>query len=350
MKNERLIVGPGALLKAKAWMRGLAPSKQVALVSESDVWRRYGSSVERSLRRAGYKVVRHLLPSGEAAKSWDAVEGLMKGMLDAGIGRDGALVALGGGAVTDAAGFAAAIYLRGIPWVSAPTTLLGQIDSGLGGKTGINLAGGKNLAGCFHRPAVVVCDSSVLRSLPARERLSGFGEALKYGLVFQPSLWGLMTRHWDALMKGDERFALHVVRAGASCKRKIVARDPRELTGDRELLNFGHTLGHALESTAGLGVLRHGEAVIWGMRAALKLSVRRTGLSQSFAAQADRFLATLPVPAPRHLDPRRLLALAKRDKKSRGGRARFVLLRAPGRAVTVFVPDAEILRVVRELS
>ncbi len=349
MTFEKLFVEPGARLSAREWTRGLAPSGRVALVSEAGAWRRFGPGVEKSLQRAGFKVLRHLLPSGEAAKSWDSVSDLMTTMLAAGLGRDSAIVALGGGSVTDAAGFAASIYQRGIPWVSVPTTLLGQLDSGLGGKTGINLSGGKNLAGTFHRPVSVVCDPEVLRSLPARERVSGLGEALKYGLVFEPSLWAFIVGNIDALMAGDARLTGRVVERCAAWKRKIVDSDERETKGPRELLNFGHTLGHALESSAGLGVLRHGEAVIWGMRAALRLSHRCSGLKASFAAEADRFLATLPVPLPRRVEPRRLLEHARRDKKARGGRARFVLLRAPGRPITAFVSDKEILRAVREI-
>lgn len=251
--------------------------------------------------------------------------------------------------MTDAAGFAAAIYQRGMPWVSVPTTLLGQLDSGLGGKTGINLAGGKNLAGAFHRPMAVVCDPDTLKSLPPRERVSGFGEALKYGLVFDPSLWRLITENWDPLMKGDPALTARVVRGGATWKRKIVARDEYETKGPRELLNFGHTLGHALESASGLGVLRHGEAVIWGMRAALRLSVSRAGLSPAVALEADRFLGGLPVPVPRRIEPKRLVELARQDKKARGGKARFVLLRALGRPTMMVVDDEIMLRVVREL-
>lgn len=349
MNAEKLVVRPGARLSAREWTRGLAPSRRVALVSEGGAWRRFGPGVEKALKRAGFKVLRHLLPSGEAAKSWDSVSDLMTSMLAAGLGRDSAIVALGGGSVTDAAGFAAAIYQRGIPWVSVPTTLLGQLDSGLGGKTGINLAGGKNLAGCFHRPQFVVCDPEVLKSLPPRERVSGLGEALKYGLVFEPALWSFIVGHWDSLMAGDPALTGRVVERCAAWKRKIVDSDERETKGPRETLNFGHTLGHAIESSAGLGVLRHGEAVIWGMRAALRLSHRCSGLQASFAAEAERFLATLPVPLPRRVEPRRLLESARRDKKARGGRARFVLLRAPGRPVTAFVSDKEILRAVREI-
>ena len=349
MNEEKLFVGAGIRLRPSAWTKGLSKAKHVALVSEAGAWLRFGPKVERALKRSGLKVHRHLLPPGEAAKSWDAVEELMTSMLEAGLGRDSALIALGGGSVTDAAGFAAAIYQRGIPWVSIPTTLLGQLDSGLGGKTGINLAGGKNLAGAFHRAEAVVCDSDVLKSLPPRERVSGFAEALKYGLVFEPSLWNMMVKNWDKLMAGDPALTAKVVRSGATWKRKIVAKDERETKGPRELLNFGHTLGHALEAATGLGVLRHGEAVIWGMRAALRLSVSRAGLSPTAALEADRFLAMLPVPVPRRIEPKRLVELARRDKKARGGKARFVLLRAPGRPVTMVVDDEIILRVVREL-
>ncbi|MFI5360766.1 MAG: 3-dehydroquinate synthase family protein [Elusimicrobiota bacterium] len=346
MSVEKLFVGSGIRLRAKAWARGLS---HVALVSEAGAWRRFGLGVERSLKSAGIKVHRHLLPPGEAAKTWGSVEDLMTSMLSAGLGRDSGLVALGGGSVTDAAGFAAAIYQRGIPWISVPTTLLGQLDSGLGGKTGINLGGGKNLAGAFHRARAVVCDPDVLKSLPQRERISGFAEALKYGLVFDPSLWHLIVDHWDALLAGDPKLTARVVKRGASWKCRIVARDEFETKGPRELLNFGHTLGHALESASGLGFLRHGEAVIWGMRAALRLSVSRAGLSPSVALEADRFLESLPVPQPRRIEPRRLVELARRDKKARGGRARFVLLRALGKPTTVFVDDELVLRVVREL-
>ncbi|MEK7383051.1 MAG: 3-dehydroquinate synthase [Elusimicrobiota bacterium] len=349
MSAEALFVGAGARLRARAWMRGLCRGNRVALVSEPGVWRRYGAGVENALKAAGFAVMRRLLPPGEAAKSWGEIEGLLRVMLEGGLGRDSALVALGGGAVTDAAGFAAAIYLRGIPWVSMPTTLLGQIDSGLGGKTGVNLAGGKNLAGAFHRPEAVVCDTEVLETLPARERLSGLGEALKYGLVFDPPLWRLMTRGWDDLAGGDARITEEVVRRGAAWKRRVVARDPRETKGPREFLNFGHTLGHALESVAGLGVLRHGEAVIWGMRAALRLSGRLAGLSAAAALEADRFLASVSAPMPRRLDWRRLLAAARRDKKTRGGDARFVLLRSIGRPVVLPVAEDMILAAVLEL-
>jgi 3-dehydroquinate synthase len=350
MKEETLFAGAGSRLRARAWAKGLSPSGKVALVSEPGVWRRYGRELERALDRAGLAVHRHLLPPGETAKTWAAVEELLSGMLAAGLGRDSALVALGGGSVTDAAGFAAAVFLRGIPWASIPTTLLGQLDSGLGGKTGINLSGGKNLAGAFHRPRAVVLDADLLKTLPPRERLSGLGEGLKYGLAFDAALWRWSVDNLDALRAGDPRALSRLAARGAEIKRRVVARDPRETAGPRELLNFGHTLGHALESVAGLGVLRHGEAVVWGMRAALRLSVGGAGLSPSFALEADRVLSGLPVPLTRRAEPARLLAAARRDKKNRGGTLRFVLLRAPGRAVVRPVSEEAVLRVAGELQ
>lgn len=349
MSEENLFVAAGARLDSRVWMRGVCAGRRLALVSDTDVFRRYGSGVQRALSRMGFAVMCHLLPSAEAAKSWTAVEALLVAMLRRGLGRDAALIAFGGGSVTDAAGFAAAVYLRGIPWVIMPTTLLGQLDSGLGGKTGINLAGGKNLVGAFHRPSAVVCDPDVLRSLPLRERVSGLGEALKYGLVFDPPLWRRMRRQWDALCGGVPGLTSEVIRRSVAWKRKIVALDPRETEGPRELLNFGHTLGHALESSCGPGVLRHGEAVIWGMRAALRLSVENAGLSPFVLSEADQFLASIPVPRPRRVDLRGLLDAARRDKKNRRGAVRFVLLRSLGRPVVRPVSERSIRAVSQEL-
>ena len=345
---SRLFCAPGAG-GSPAWCRALGASRAV-LVSEPRALRLCGGPVRRALERAGVEHFVHLLPEGEEAKTWAAVESLLGAMLGRGLGRDGAVVALGGGAVTDAAGFAAAIYLRGLPWASLPTTLLGQLDSGLGGKTAINLSYGKNLAGAFHEPAVVVCDCEWLSTLPPRERLSGLAEALKYGLVFDPSLWRLITSRWAALLDGDAALPAAVVRRGAAWKLKIVARDPHETKGPREWLNFGHTLGHALEKAAGVGRLRHGEAVIWGMRAALRLSVAYAGLSLREADAAENFLESLPVPVPRGIKPAAVVEAARSDKKARAGRLRFILLARPGKpVVTGAVPDAAVKAVVQEL-
>ena len=321
---SRVIAGAGAAARGN-WAAGLCSGGKVMLVSEPAVFELFGKKVSAALKKNTAATV-FLLPSGEKAKTWGAVEKLLSAMAAAGLGRDAALVALGGGSVTDAAGFAASVYQRGIPWASIPTTLLGQLDSGLGGKTGINLSEGKNLAGTFWQPSVVVCDSDFLTTLPVRERVSGLAEAIKYGLTFEPGLFRYIRDHWDALLLGEPRSTAHVVAKGANWKLKIVAQDERETKGVRDLLNFGHTLGHALEKTSGYGVLRHGEAVIWGMRAALRLSVALAGLPVSRAAEVEDFLAGLDVPLPEKLNAKSILKAAMKDKKVRRGKMRFVLL------------------------
>lgn len=346
---SRLFAAAGAL-ESGAWARGLAPDRRVCLVGDETTLRLYGAAARRALSRAGHETLVFRVPRGEAAKTWPVVERLMGAMLDAGLGRGGAVAALGGGAVTDAAGFAASIYLRGVPWASLPTTVLGQLDGGLGGKTAVNLPHGKNLAGSFHEPAVVVCDPLTLRTLPARELVSGLAEAVKTAWLFDPPLWRLIASRWDELCEGRPEPLTRVVRACARWKLAVVREDPREKTGRRELLNLGHTLGHALEKAAGFGALRHGEAVVWGLRAMLRLSVRRAGLPIAAAAELEDFLAGVPVPRLDGVRAADVLAAAKRDKKARAGRLRFILLRAVGRpAVVDGLAPAEAARVVKEL-
>lgn len=346
--SSKLFAARGALAKG-AWARGLSRDGRAALVGDATTLRLFGAQATSALRKAAIRASVFTLPEGEAAKSWPSVERLMGAMLDSGLGRGAAVVALGGGAVTDAAGFAASIYLRGLPWVSVPTTVLGQLDGGLGGKTAINLKHGKNLAGSFHDPVAVVCDPLTLKTLPRRERISGLAEAVKTAWLFDPALWRYMRERWDALAEGDQAALERVVAACAKWKLKVVAEDPHETTGRRELLNLGHTLGHALEKAAGYGALRHGEAVIWGLRAMLRLSLKRAGLSLSAAMELEDFLAGLPVPEPR-VSASEILAAAKRDKKAREGRLRFILLKAVGRPATVDgITEAEAAAVVEEL-
>ncbi|MBI5200013.1 MAG: 3-dehydroquinate synthase [Elusimicrobia bacterium] len=314
--------------------------KRLCLVSEPIVHARYGRSLLKALAGLKIDAAVHLLPNGESAKTLASLRLLYASLSRAGIGRDGGIIALGGGAVTDTAGFAAATYLRGIPWISVPTTLLGQVDSGLGGKTGVNLTEGKNLVGAFHQPVSVVCDLKTLDSLPLREVISGLGEAVKYGLVFNRRFFDQMRRDWDRLLALEPSALAPVVRRCAALKLGVVAKDERETKGSRELLNFGHTVGHALEAECGYGVLRHGEAVVWGMRAALALSIMKTGLPQQDALDAGRFLASIKVPRP-EVRPDRLVARMYRDKKVRGGMLRFVLLRGIGRPAVVPVTEKE---------
>ncbi|MDD5656101.1 MAG: 3-dehydroquinate synthase [Elusimicrobia bacterium] len=339
--TRSLFVGRGLALKPSLWTRGLSPSRRLLLASEPKAWSLGGRRVLAALRGAGFTAEAHLLPRGEAAKSWPAVSRLLEAMLRRGLGRDGALVALGGGAVTDAAGFAAAVYMRGIPWASLPTTLLGQVDAGLGGKTAIDLPQGKNLAGAFHMPRAVVCDTSFLDGLGRRERLCGLAEALKLGLAREPALWRWLKGHWLDLLAGEPRLTEALVRRAAAGKMRVAARDPLETKGERETLNFGHTLGHALEAAANFGPLRHGEAVILGMRAALRLSPVEL-------PDVEEFLGSLPVPRVR-FSRNRVLAALRRDKKVRNGRVRFVLLAGLGRPVIREIPEARVCKCLNEV-
>jgi 3-dehydroquinate synthase len=340
---SRLFAARGALAKG-TWAAPFR-KKRVALVGDATTLRLFSGAAKRGLRGSSVQVFR--LPEGEKAKTWPAVQALMGAMLNAGFGRDSAVAALGGGAVTDAAGFAASIYLRGVPWASLPTTVVGQLDSGIGGKTAINLPEGKNLAGAFHDPAVIVCDPEVLRTLPARERVSGLAEAVKTAWLFDPKLWRTMERGWEDLAAGEGPLLERVVRACAAWKLRVVAEDPRERTGRRELLNLGHTLGHAIEKAAGYERLRHGEAVIWGLRAMLRLSVKHAGMGVREAMNLEDFLAGVPIPDVKGLSAKSIVSLARRDKK---GRSRFILLKAVGRPVAVDgVDEEDVLRVVKEL-
>lgn len=337
----------GLFTSSKGWGVVIPRGARVCLVSEPRAFRAAGRAALAELKKRQAKVSTFMLPAGEKAKTWASVEKLLSFMLREGLGRDAFLVAAGGGAVTDSAGFAAAIYLRGIPWVSYPTTALGQLDAGLGGKTGINLPEGKNLAGAFHEPAAVVCDAALLAGLPPAELAAGLAEALKIGLVFEPALWRAISGNWLALASGRAPKPLEdVVRRTASWKLRVVAKDPYETAGARELLNFGHTVGHALESAAGYGRLRHGEAVVWGMRAALRLSIVLCSLPLREADAVEGFLEKISVPLPR-LPAGRVMTAMKKDKKARGGVLRLVLLKGLGRPVTLPV-DARLVRKVVE--
>lgn len=341
-----VLVGRG-LLAAPSWAKSLGD--RLVLVTDKTVFQAHGRKLVRGLRRSGRSVTVHLLPSGERAKQHGALLRIYRTLTKAGLGREGSIIALGGGAVTDVAGFAAATYLRGVRWMSVPTTLLGQVDSGLGGKTGVNLPEGKNLVGAFHAPLRVICDVDALVTLPSRELLSGLGEVLKYGLSLDAALWKKLLRDAPRAIAGDAVVLESIVRRCAELKSSVVKRDPLETTGTRALLNFGHTFAHAFETASGYE-LRHGEAVIHGMRAALRLSVKHAGLSMRDADAADEVLAGLPVPALPRATPSRLLALMRRDKKAKAGRVRLVLISRIGKAALVDnVPERDILEVLRWL-
>jgi 3-dehydroquinate synthetase len=291
-------------------------------------------------------------PVSEARKVLAEVEEMCEALSARGVRRDGFVVAVGGGVLTDLAGFAAAIYLRGIPWVSVPTTLLAQVDAGLGGKTGANLRGGKNLIGAFHQPRLVVCDPALLTTLPARERWSGLGEVVKCALLDPGRDAGGMPfldrceRDLERAAGGETDALAPVIEPCVRYKADIVARDERE-GGMRAFLNLGHTVGHALEAATGYGRFTHGEAVALGLRGALWLSRARGLLDEAGFQRASRLVNRLKIGADRRLDEAErsaALAALSRDKKARAGRARFVLLAGLGAPRLVEVEPQECIR------
>jgi shikimate kinase/3-dehydroquinate synthase len=298
-------VAPGALAR----LGELLPAEgKISLVSDENVDRLYGAAARKAL---GERLVStHVLPVGEEAKTFASFQRLLE---DLPLERGDLIVALGGGCVTDVAGLAAATYMRGVAWVSVPSSLVGQVDAGIGGKTAINIEKGKNLVGAFHWPARTVIDPDLLATLPEKERREGMAELVKTGLLAGEKLWELS----DA----------ELVRGSACHKLKICLRDPRE-QGIRATLNLGHTFAHALETAGAFGSPSHGEAVALGLVAALRLSVER-GLDPVWLEEVEKVLEPKPVPVDREA----AWAALFRDKKVAGGKPKFVLLEAPGKPV-----------------
>jgi 3-dehydroquinate synthase len=317
------------------------PPRQVGIISNKRVFGLYGRDVQRSFKRAGFKTFEWLMPEGERYKSFPVLEKAVEFLSKNRFERNDLVVALGGGVVGDLAGFAAAIYLRGIPVVQVPTTLLAQIDSSVGGKTGINLAVGKNLVGAFHQPAAVFIDTETLLSLPPRELVSGFCEMVKHSLISGEELFkntvnclNAVDRQREFLLSGD--FA-DLIAANCEFKAGIVRNDERESTArsdakSRRILNFGHTTAHALEAITKYRRFRHGEAVGYGMLVAGELS-RELGLLEADDLHSLRKAVALCGPLPRadKLDVNQIIRALQHDKKSVDGKINWVLLEGVGR-------------------
>jgi 3-dehydroquinate synthase len=319
----KVLVGPGLLRESGSLIAGILKPARCALVTDTHVARLHAEPLEISLREAGFDPVRITIPAGESSKSFEQTAKICDAMIDAGLDRTSVLVALGGGVVGDLAGFAAAIYYRGIPCVQIPTTIVAQVDSSVGGKTGINAPGGKNLIGAFHQPRLVIADTDTLRTLPPREFHEGFAEIIKHAAIRDP-----------AMLKADDSLdgIASLIARNVAIKAAIVAEDEFETKGLRAFLNFGHTIGHGIENAAGYGRLLHGEAISLGLVAACRLSVEKSGLPQSAADQILAALARhrLPDKLPADISTESILAALRKDKKFHAGAIRFVLLRNLG--------------------
>ena len=325
-------IGAGSLADALRW-RGVIRGGHVLVVSNATIAPLYLGRVQAGLQAFTHATL--VLPDGEAHKTLANCAAVFDALATLGASRDATIIALGGGVIGDLAGFAAACWMRGIDFVQMPTTLLAMVDSSVGGKTGVNLAAGKNLVGAFHQPRAVVIDTDTLVTLPPREYRSGLAEVVKYGAIGDPGFFVWLEQHVDALNARDSATLGAAIASSCRHKAAVVARDERE-HGERALLNFGHTFAHALETETGYGTLLHGEAVAIGMVLAARLS---TDLNRAPRADADRLASLLialglPVESP-HCDPARLLALMRLDKKNQSGRLRLILWRSVGRAEIV---------------
>lgn len=343
-------IGTGLIGRADLILPHLA-RKQVAVVTDTTVAPLYLERFSRPLRDAGTEVLPIVVPDGEASKRWETVDTVLESLLERRCGRDTTLAALGGGVIGDLAGFAAAVYQRGVPYLQVPTTLLAQVDSSVGGKTAINHARGKNMIGAFHQPQAVLADMDALATLPARELRAGLAEVIKHGFIRDPAFVEWLEAHVGELLALDREALAHAVARSVEIKAEIVARDERE-TGERALLNFGHTFGHAIETGLGYGQWLHGEAVAAGMAMAAELSRRLGTLAQADVTRVLTLLkrAGLPTEAPA-LGPRRFLELMSVDKKAKDGRLRFVVLERIGAArVRADVPAAALEETLARLT
>ena len=335
-RSYDIITGRGLLEKAGGLIGSVLRGRRAVIVTDSTVAPLYLARLEASLAAAGIGHRQVTLPAGEQTKSFAELERLLNLLLAFSPDRGTALIALGGGVIGDITGFAASVLLRGVDFIQIPTTLLAQVDSSVGGKTGINTPLGKNLIGSFHQPRLVLADIDTLATLPERERRSGYAEVVKYGIISDYAFFEWLEAHAQAALAGDGALLEHLVRKSCEAKAAIVSRDERE-SGLRAILNFGHTLGHALEAETGFGtLLLHGEAVAMGMVLALELSVSRGLCAREDCDRVERHLKKAGLKTRPHdiraaWNAERLIGHCYHDKKAYGGGLTFILAEKIGK-------------------
>ena len=328
-------IGRGLLAGLGADCAALQLGQKCAVITDTNVAARYAKPALASLKRAGFEAVLVTVPAGETAKRLKQVESCFNQLAAHRIERKSFVVALGGGVVGDLAGFVAASYLRGIPFVQVPTTLLAQVDSSVGGKTGVNLAAGKNLVGAFYQPRLVLCDLATFRTLPEREFRAGLAEVIKYGITYDAELFARLERDMAKILRRDADSLAHIVARSCEIKAEVVSQDETE-SGLRAILNFGHTIGHAIEAITAYGRYLHGEAISIGQVAAAHLSAELSGLpARDVESIRALFVAAgLPVNIKLSSAQRtRLLAAMTLDKKVSAGEIKFVLAERIGKVV-----------------
>jgi 3-dehydroquinate synthase len=340
-----IVIGRGLLAGLGGRVAALRPGARVAIVTDDIVAQQHLAAAEASLAQAGIETSRVIVPAGEGTKSYPMFERVCEDVIAARIERGDLVVALGGGVIGDLAGFAASAVRRGIDYVQVPTTLLAQVDSSVGGKTAVNSRHGKNLVGAFHQPILVVADTALLDTLPLRIMRAGYAEVAKYGLIADADFFAWLEANWRDVFAGTAARE-HAIAVSCRMKAQIVARDERE-TGDRALLNLGHTFGHALEAAAGFSdTLYHGEAISIGMTLAFAFSARRGLCAQEDSERVARHLAAVGLPTRIAQIPGerptadRLIELIGQDKKVKRGRLTFILARGIGESF--IAPDIDV--------
>jgi 3-dehydroquinate synthase len=336
------------LARLASRLRRIGEFSSVHVVTSPRVWTAVGKRIQTGLRGMNAQV--HRFNDAEAAKNLASVELIARGLVKAGADRRAAVIAVGGGVVGDVAGFAAASYLRGVVLVQVPTTLVAQTDSAIGGKTGVNLPEGKNLVGAFYPPKLVVVDTNTLETLPQREFRGGLAEVIKYGVIADAKLFAFLERNFEKVLARDARALEYLITRSAEIKAAVVSKDERE-SGLREILNFGHTFGHALESVTAYRKYQHGEAVAWGMVAAA-LYGHQTGVTP--AGDAARIVSLVrrmgKLPEWPRVAAKRLIELMGSDKKARAGKLRLVLTSKIGKAKTYEARDLRKLELVLRMT
>lgn len=352
-RSYTIHVGDGLLAKLGDHCRRLKLGERCVIVTDTNVGPKFADAAVRALKMAGFVPSVITVPAGETSKSLKIVGECYDQLAMKRLERRSFLVALGGGVVGDLAGFVAASYLRGLPFVQVPTTLLSQVDSSVGGKVGINLKAGKNLVGAFHQPKVVLCDLDTLTALPDREFRSGLAEVIKYGIIRDAELFRRLEREMDRILKRDPTTLANVISRCCAIKAEVVVADETE-SGERALLNFGHTVGHGLEAISGYGEYLHGEAISIGQVAAARLSTKLSTLTEKDADRIRDLMVKAGLPVTLKLAPKKRDALfdaMRLDKKVSGGELKFVLAQSIG--VSNWgqrVPDSDINAVLATLA
>ncbi len=333
----------GEQLFAQVDIAGLIKGRQVMIVTNETIAPLYLAALRDQL--PALQVDEVILPDGESFKTLDTLNLIFDALLEMRHNRTTTLIALGGGVIGDMTGFAAASYQRGVDFIQIPTTLLSQVDSSVGGKTGVNHPRGKNMIGAFYQPKAVLADTDVLKTLPKRELAAGLAEVIKYGLIYDVEFLAWLEQNIDGLNECDPELLAYAIKRSCEIKAEVVAQDERE-SGIRAILNLGHTFGHAIETEQGYGNWLHGEAVGAGMWMAADLSHRLGWISAGDLARTETLLrrANLPVRAPENMSPERFIELMSLDKKVLDGRIRLVLLKQLGEAVVTDSADPDLLR------